>query len=319
MAEHKALNTGVIGGALASLAIGIIFGFPIASIIFDLFWSKVVIAITLGALYFVFSMHNVPLAHRGVVLLLGKRRPWGHDGEGVLEGLNWLPLPSPIMKTVDVDVEKKKLDLSATEVFTNDNVIAKVDSFLEHEVDQPYEYLSVENPIELLKDLALRAIRLQVRKYGAVELLGKDKKELSEEIQREIESEFDSNENPRGAKWGLKVGFYRVNNIRLDAAIEEALRKQVQEPIEGAYEQEQARRRTAQVQELVASGVDPNTAFAGALVDAEKPGAELKATSNNFKSNLGGLETLAGRTLDFIEGKTGKPKGRNPRNRNRRR
>ncbi len=248
---------------------------------------KIAAWIGLGGGYFLWCLHEVPINHAGVVLLFGKRVRVGKDGKGLTEGYRWLPLPPPLMDMESVSLEQFKIDFTQTTAYTLDNVVVTIDGFAMAEIDDPYDTYNVDGSIaggkEALEGLILRWIRDGAEETNAVELIREDKDELSKDAREKI------NEDLMGpdTKWGFKpIRLLRIGHIKLPASLEEVLLKKVREPIERVAEQTQTDARVDQVKKLVGAGVDPNIAYPGSLVDAEKAGAEVKGFT---VTGLGGL------------------------------
>lgn len=295
-------------GLIFSFSLGVILGFPFASVMTSFLLVKFVIALTTATVIFILGLHETPLAHRDVVTILGKRYRFGKDGEGLEEGWNWLiPL---MMGTISVPITKRERK-PMVEVTTRDNIEAKFEVFTEFWVNQPYEYLDVEDAEGMLDEIITHAARTISRQHGAVELRHLDRKTLSEHVRTEILSEFDSEQNKEGVQWGIGIGSVRVpNKIHLPERIEKALHDKVAETHEAEAEFRQTQARHQQIEKLVELGIDPNHAAAITLADAGKAGAEVK--SWNVMGLQGGIQSLdrLGRGLETLA------RPENPPNRN---
>ncbi len=279
------INFSLVIGALLSLGLGLVVDYFLTDIILEEIGKPTLIAnvavVCLVAIpYFLWNIRSTPIGYRGVVTLFNRRIR--RSGRGMPEGYNWLPLPEPVMGMEDVDCKQKQLDFPKAESLSGDRVVVTTDGFVQFWVADPYRFLSVENVIPSLAGVSLRAIRTVVNKGKAINrekpeesLPSLDKARLSEMVEAEMKIDIAEPD----VQWGLGIGLLRINNLRLPPDLEAALRKLVQEHIEGDYEDTQSSRRATQVERLRKLGVSPDMALAGALVDAEKPGAEIKHIS----------------------------------------
>lgn len=271
---------------------------------------KVTAWVVLGGGYFLAVLGQVPINHAGVVLLFGKRVRVGKDGKGLQEGWRCLPLPPPLMEIEPVSLEQFKIDFTQTTAYTADNALVTIDGFAMAEIDDPYAVYNVDDTVEggrkALEGLILRWVREGAEKSDAVKLIKEDKDELSDIARRKVNTDLAGPDT----NWGFKpIRLLRIGHIKLPKSLEEALLKRVQEPIERSAEKIQTDARVEQVERLTRAGVHPDIAYPGTLVDAEKPGAEVKGFTVRGLEGLGGsLEDLGrlGKGLSDISRTKGK-------------
>ncbi len=309
------VNTNEFWGAFWSLLGGTLLSFlldyALSGLIELPLAATIILGVGLGTMYFVLTQHQVPVANRGIVLLLGKRYRMGpgtgsldSPKRGLQEGYNWLPLPPPFMTVRNEDVRERKLEFEQMDAYTKEAAIADTDGFCQYVILDPYAFVGAENPVDSLNSMVFQAIRNVIKGMTARSISQADKKHLSELIETELRNSLAEDGNPDGTRWGLYVIGLYIEDARVPA-LEAAWSSIPREEEEGKAEQIQVSRRMAQVDTIVAKGVDPALALSAAQIEVEKPGAKMNTINiPGLKESLESISAGIGKVLEHFGGGT---------------
>ena len=280
MKSNESLAVGAIVSLLVGLIIsflmGIIIGYPVA------FVEKFLLGLIFGGLYFYWCTgfwvgFLVPTANHGVVRFFGtKRIPAGPNNAGLEEGPNWLPFGPPVFTVKNEDTQDEKVFIEDCTVRTKDNVDFKVGGFLMVRKERPDIFLGIQDARGSIEGFSQQALRDTGKKLTALELGVANKKDLSDQVEndlRELLKDYCDAGNERG------LGYYlldlQISKVEPPEDLQTAWRQPAIQVAQGEAENYKAARRKEQAKNFIDLKVDPNTALAAAMVNAQEPGARM--------------------------------------------
>jgi regulator of protease activity HflC (stomatin/prohibitin superfamily) len=188
----------VIAGALLTVLIG----HP----------APLVAGVILG-LYFLFSMKVAKQWEKMAVLRLGKYR--GLKGPGLF---HVIPLIDTITRSVDQRV--RVADVSAESALTRDTVPVNVDAIVFWVVWNAEKcLLEVQNFGDAIILSAQTALRESIGRHDLAQMITE-----RESLGRELQKILDEKTNP----WGITVHSVEIRDVRIPAALEDAMSRQAQ-------------------------------------------------------------------------------------------
>ncbi|MDO8548283.1 MAG: SPFH domain-containing protein [bacterium] len=318
------MNPSFIFAAVAAVIGSLIVGLPVGNFIVEHlpmggpFGLKLMFAFALGGLWLLWVSHNTPTKNKSAVFAFGTYKVrMGPNRKGFTEGLNATPLGWPFFVARDKFAGEKTIPFNQTKAFSDDRIPVMLEGTYNSYIDDIYDTFNIENPEKALDSVVLKWVRACAEEFKAEQLISQEagkhssKIILAGEAYAKIEEELEDHAK---SPWGYKITTaLQINHIDLEDNYKTSIRKRQQEIIEGQYEQTQAERRRKQADELVKLGIRPDVAYAGSLVDAEKPGASLQNITIHGIEGLGPLADdlgALGRGLtDFAKSKA-EPKGR---------
>ncbi|MBI2005101.1 hypothetical protein HYS79_03045 [Patescibacteria group bacterium] len=296
----------ILVGAVFSLLLALVLDLPMRHLfaligLGDSLLVNGVFVLTVGSLYFLWGLDNIPIGFRGVVLFLGRRLL--RNGKGLSEGYQWTP--QPIMFIRQVDCKPKSIDISDEEgAYTSDGVLIATNGIQRLRVGGPYRFLGVDDAVLSLERLARQAVRIVMKQKTAVQARNADKKDFSDEVARVLHAQLYSTNNPNAVMWGLNTGTTIIDDIwAVDEKLEAAWAAQVREQAEGVAEAVQTARRREQAQQYINMGASPDLAVIAAQTDVEKPHASISATA--LPGIPGAITAAANALAEAIKGWSG--------------
>src|SRR3990167_3970000 len=207
----------------------------------DAFTAHIVFNLTVGGLYLVWGLEDIPVGSRGALLLLGQRLL--RSGSGLSEGYQWIP--KPFMSIRPVDCKPKSVDISDEEgAYAKDGPLMATNGFQRYRVFDPYRFLGVDDVIPSLERLARQSVRIEMKGKKALEARNADKKDFSDQVATTLHAQLDANGNPNGVRWGIRTGVTVIDDIwAVDPKLEAAWTAKVREEAEGKAEKVQTKRR----------------------------------------------------------------------------
>jgi regulator of protease activity HflC (stomatin/prohibitin superfamily) len=190
------------GSVIAGILITLGFGHP----------APLVAGVILG-LYFLFSMKVAKQWEKMAVLRLGKYR--GLKGPGLF---HVIPLIDTITRSVDQRV--RVADVSAESALTRDTVPVNVDAIVFWVVWNAEKcLLEVQNFGDAIILSAQTALRESIGRHDLAQMITE-----RESLGRELQKILDEKTNP----WGITVHSVEIRDVRIPAALEDAMSRQAQ-------------------------------------------------------------------------------------------
>lgn len=220
---------------------------------------------------------HVPHENVGVTELFGKRiknrRLWFSEGNP------WVP--KGFAKFTNVHCGLGTTDMETLEVLSMDGVKMRLLVSVERVVDDPYRFLSAQDPYEALRQIILSKVRDVFSTRTAEDLLAEG---VKGEIRNAIKEAIDQND----FHYGLNVTNVFEPEILPPQEVLDALAKVMKEVAEARAEEVELVHVRARIKEILGDGIEANLAYE--IVQSERG----KITTNRNIMRYEGLDGPAG-------------------------
>lgn len=224
---------------------------------------------------------HVPHESVGVTELFGKRiknpKFWFSEGNP------WVP--RGFLKFTNVHCGLGTTDMQTLEVLSKEGIKMRLLVSVERLVDNPYRFLSAQEPFEALRQIILSKVRDVFSSRTGKELLAEG---VKGEIRALIKEAIDQNDY----HYGLNVTNVFEPEILPPQEVLDALAKVMKEVAEAEAEEVELVHVRARIKEILGDGVEANLAYE--IVQSERGKITTNRNIMRFEGLAGPVEMLAG-------------------------
>lgn len=224
---------------------------------------------------------HVPHENVGVTELFGKRiknrRLWFSEGNP------WVP--KGFVRFTSVHCGLGTTDMETLEVLSKEGVKMRLLVSVERVVDDPYRFLSAQDPFEALRQIVLSKVRDVFSSRSGKELLAEG---VKGEVRTLIKEAIDQNDY----HYGLNVTNVFEPEILPPQEVLDALARVMKEVAEAEAEEVELIHVRARIKEILGDGVEANLAYE--IVQSERGKITTNRNIMRFEGLAGPAEVLAG-------------------------